>query len=76
MFLTLQCGKSLLVTVDYDGLLRRGSTALASKMILIMETLHMKLQMAITIKPEILCKFEKKSINQSLLKAVHYHFTV
>lgn len=53
MFLTLKCGQGLLITVDYDGLLRCGCTALARRVIVIVETLHVKLQMTITIKPEI-----------------------
>lgn len=52
VFLTLQCGQGLLVTVDYDGLLRCGGAVLPSWVILIVETLHVKLQMAITVKPE------------------------
>ncbi len=56
----MKCCQGLLITVDYDGLLRCGCTVLASGMILIVETLHVKLQMAISVKPEIL---GKKNIN-------------
>lgn len=52
-FLTLQRGKGLLVTVNYDGLLRRGSGILPSQIFLIVETLHVKFQMPISIKSEV-----------------------
>lgn len=51
--LTLQSGQRLLVTVHYDGLLRCGGPVLAGRMGLIVETLHVELEMAITVKPEI-----------------------
>lgn len=51
--LTLQSGQRLLVTVHYDGLLRGGGPVLASGMGLIVETLHVELEVAVTIKPEI-----------------------
>lgn len=54
VFLTLECGQSLLVTVDYDGLLGCSGAVLASRVVVVMETLHVELQMAITIKPEVL----------------------
>lgn len=69
--LTLQCGERLLITVDYDGLLRCGGTVLASRMVLIVKTLHVKLQMAIAVKPEIV---GKKQTNKTTNN--HYHFIV
>lgn len=68
MFLTLQCGQGLLITVDYDGLLRCGCTALPGGMILIVKTLHVKLQMSITVKPKTFGQ-----INITTLIAVPYH---
>lgn len=52
-FLTLQRGEGLLVTVNYDGLLRRGSGILPSQIFLIVEALHVKFQMPISIKSEV-----------------------
>lgn len=53
VFITLQRGQGLLITVHYDGLLRRCSAVLPNGMGLIVETLHVKLQVAVTVKPEI-----------------------
>lgn len=52
--LTLQCGQRLLITVHYDGLLSRRGSTLTSGMILTVESLHVKLQMAIAVKPKTL----------------------
>lgn len=51
-FLTLQRGEGLLVTVHYDGLLRRGSGILPSQIFLIVEALHVKFQMPISVKSD------------------------
>lgn len=51
--ITLQRGQRLLITVHYNGLLWRCSAVLPSGMGLIVETLHVKLQVAVTVKPEI-----------------------
>lgn len=50
--LTLKCGQGFLIIVDYDGLLGGGGAGLAGRVILVVQPLHVELQMAITIKPE------------------------
>lgn len=54
LVLTLKRGHRLLVAVEYDGLLGSSSAVLASRVVLIVETLHVELKMAVTIKPEVL----------------------